>query len=88
MNRLAYAPAATANDAVPAWVDGALKRAVSLNPHKRYDSLSEFLHDLRNPNPAYLRPTPLIERNPLLFWQGLCAVLLTGNIVLLYFATR
>ena len=88
MGKLVYDPASGINSDIPAWVDGALKRAVSLNPHQRYEALSEFLHDLRNPNPSYLRPTPLIERNPLLFWQALSFALLVTNFVLLYFARR
>jgi hypothetical protein len=49
-----------------------LARAVHPDPHKRYESLSEYLFDLRHPNAAYLggRVTPLIERNPLLFWKA------------------
>ena len=34
---------------IPVWVDGALERAVHPNPAKRYDSLSEFVYDLRAP---------------------------------------
>ena len=47
------------------------------NPAKRYDSLSEFLFDLRHPNANYLgaASTPLIERNPLLFWKSTTIVL-------------
>ena len=84
MNKLAYAPASGVDSDVPAWLDGAVRRAVHLDPNKRYDSLSEFLHDLRNPNPAYLRPTPLIERNPLLFWQVLSGALFAVNVVLVF----
>ena len=41
---------------------------------RRYEALSEFVYDLRHPNPALPRRrtrTPLIERNPLLFWRRL-----------------
>ena len=48
-NRLVYRPAAHGDREVPQWVDGTLERAVHPNPHKRYDSLSEFLFDLRSP---------------------------------------
>ena len=43
---------------IPVWVDGALEHAVHPNPAKRYDSLSEFLYDLRTPNANYSRPRP------------------------------
>jgi serine/threonine protein kinase len=84
MGRLAYIPASPVNADVPVWVDGALRRAVHLDPDKRYEALSEFVHDLRTPNPTYLRRTPLIERNPLLVWQALSFVLLCTNVALLY----
>ena len=84
MSKLAYAPASEVNTDIPAWINGALHRAVRLNPHQRYDALSEFLHDLRHPTARYLRATPLIERNPLRFWQGLSVTLLAFNMVLLY----
>lgn len=71
------------NASIPVWVDGAIKRAVQVQPEKRYDSLSEFLYDLSNPNPLYTKDNiPLIERNPLAFWRGLSALLLLGNLVL------
>ena len=55
------------------------------NPFKRYDSLSEFLHDLRHPNANYLgtSSTPLIERNPLLFWKSTTVALALVVILLL-----
>ncbi|MBR1151872.1 bifunctional protein-serine/threonine kinase/phosphatase [Bradyrhizobium sp. JYMT SZCCT0428] len=84
-NRLIYNPASHRDREVPVWVDGTLERAVHPNPYKRYDSLSEFLHDLRHPNANYLgtSSTPLIERNPLLFWKSTTIVLALAIIVLL-----
>src|SRR5581483_7471579 len=68
--KLKYRSALDDNCDIPSWVDGALKRAVHPNPDRRYESLSEFLFDLRQPNPDYLRASiPLIERNPALFWK-------------------
>ena len=54
-----------------------LQRAVHPDPARRYEELSEFVFDLRHPNPKYLNPTaaPLMERNPLLFWKCLCFIL-------------
>src|SRR5215212_8143275 len=73
--KLRYNSALDDNREIPAWVDGALRRAVHPEPYKRYESLSEFTFDLRHPNAKYLNPTPLIERNPLLFWKCLAAIL-------------
>lgn len=70
----------------PAWIDHVLEKAVQPDPYKRYGELSEFVFELRNPNKAYLGPVtvPLIERNPLLFWQGLVVVLIGIILVLLH----
>ena len=75
--RLKFSSAADANPDVPAWIDGALRKAVHPDPYKRYESLSEFTFDLRHPNAKYLDSanTPLIERNPLLFWKATTAIL-------------
>ena len=43
----------TATARFPVWIDGMLEQAVHPDPFKRYDSLSEFLHDLRHPNANY-----------------------------------
>lgn len=84
-SRLRYRPAAHGSREIPVWVDGTLERAVHPNPAKRYDSLSEFLFDLRTPNPKYVvtAASPLIERNPLLFWKSTTVVLALAVIVLL-----
>jgi serine/threonine protein phosphatase PrpC len=81
--RLAYAPARTANAEVPAWIDDVLERAVHVDPYKRHEALSEYLHDLRHPKENYSSSTfkPLLERNPLVFWKVLSLIL--GCVVLL-----
>jgi serine/threonine protein phosphatase PrpC/predicted Ser/Thr protein kinase len=62
---------------IPVWIDETLRKALQTNPYKRYEELSEFLFDLRQPNKAFLnkaRP-PLMERNPVLFWKGVSFIL-------------
>lgn len=56
---------------IPIWIDEVVEKAVNPNPYKRYAALSEFIHDLRRPNLAFLTKTrpPLIERNPVAFWK-------------------
>ena len=83
--KLKYRSLREASPAIPAWVDGAIGKAVHPDPNKRYAELSEFLFDLRHPNAAFLtRPNaPLIERHPLAFWRGLSCVLAMLVLVLL-----
>lgn len=82
--RLCYQPLRHAQRDIPAWIDEVLGKALHPDPSRRYAELSEFVFELRQPNPAFLnraRP-PLLERNPLLFWKGL-SLLLAGAVVAL-----
>jgi eukaryotic-like serine/threonine-protein kinase len=84
---LRYVPSFHHNPMVPIWIDGALKKATSITPGLRYEELSEFLYDLNTPNPSFMRTEdsiPLLQRNPLRFWQGLSAILIIINLILLY----
>ncbi|MBB96694.1 MAG: protein kinase [Rhodobacteraceae bacterium] len=75
--RLTYAPARSEDNAVPDWMDSALRRACHPDPLRRYDALSEFCADLRRPGTTWRadRFVPLAERNPIRFWQGVSAIL-------------
>jgi serine/threonine protein phosphatase PrpC len=81
LGKLRYHPARSENREIPPWIDGALRKAVHPDPNQRYESLSEYIFDLRHPNANYLKAsaTPLIERNPTLFWK--CATLILACIV-------
>ena len=83
--KLKYKPALDDNLEIPAWIDGALKKAVHPDPDKRHGELSEYIYDLRHPNETYLKssPTPLLERNPLAFWRGLSFILACIVVLLL-----
>ena len=74
---LEYIPSFKHQPMVPHWMDGALKKALSLRPESRYQTLSEFLHDLKHPNPEFIeaRNLPLMERDPVSFWKWLSAIL-------------
>ncbi|MGQ0657583.1 MAG: protein kinase domain-containing protein [Chromatiales bacterium] len=71
---------------LPGWMNGALRKAAHPDPARRYQELSEFLHDLRHPNPEFTREVarPPIERHPLLFWKVIAGLLLLVNLILLY----
>jgi len=72
------------NPNVPVWMDGAIEQSVQKNPDMRYETYSEFLYDLSNPNSTHMKTSaPLYERNPIAFWRGLCVVLLIINIALI-----
>lgn len=70
---------------IPEWIDGVLRKAVHPDPAKRYDELSEYVYDLRNPKAEFLNPptVPLLERNPNMVWKGLSLLLAIAVIVLL-----
>ena len=73
---------------IPPWIDAALRKAVHPEPLERYEALSEFVYDLRHPNAALLRRAPLIERNPLIFWKCVSALLMAAVLILLYLQSR
>ena len=75
--KLQYDSLPDQNLEIPAWIDGALRKAVHPDPYKRYGELSEFVFDLRHPNKEFLNRTrpPLLERNPLVFWKGVSFIL-------------
>ena len=60
------------NPHVPLWLEAITSRAISAEPQLRYENYSEMLFELENP--AKVRPfhrpgTPLLERDPLLFFK-------------------
>jgi len=76
-HKLVYASVLDDERTIPAWVDEAIRKAVHPNPYKRYDEITEFVHDLHQPNRAFLHKdrAPLLDRNPVLFWKGLSLIL-------------
>jgi len=72
------------NKRVPVWMDRAIEKAVLKNPLRRYDTFSEFEHDLCVPNAVLMTAeVPLIERDPVAFWRTLSTLLFFVIIVLL-----
>jgi serine/threonine protein phosphatase PrpC/ribosomal protein L39E/predicted Ser/Thr protein kinase len=76
-NKLKYQSALHDDREIPVWLDHALKQAVHINPLKRHQELSELVFDLKQPSKAFLSQTspPLMERDPMVFWQSLCVIL-------------
>jgi len=76
--RWQYRSALDVRKELPQWMDLALRKACAPKPSQRYAALSEFLHDLEVPNQQLLaaeQHKPLIEKNPVRFWQVVSAVL-------------
>jgi len=82
-----YMPARQINKLIPDWLEASLIKGLKKDPQRRYQLLSEFVHDITYPNPQLLvQPTaPLLERNPLGFWRGLSMILLAAIILLLIY---
>lgn len=85
IKRVSYVLARQRLPELPVWIDGALEKAVNKNAERRYHELSEFIHDLANPNDVFLgmASEPLLTRDPLAFWRGLTIISLIVNGLLL-----
>ncbi|MEP7702528.1 hypothetical protein [Paraglaciecola sp. 25GB23A] len=62
-----------------------MAKALQPNPFKRYQELSEFIFELRQPSQASLskaRP-PLVELNPVAVWQMISFILALMIVTLL-----
>ncbi|RDL43199.1 bifunctional protein-serine/threonine kinase/phosphatase [Marinomonas piezotolerans] len=71
---------------VPHWVDETIKKALTIDPQRRYQDVDEFIYDLHHPNRSLIEPTrqPLLQRNPLKFWQSTTAILSIVCLLLSY----
>ena len=85
LRSLRYVPLRHHRPDLPAWVDAVLAKALHPNPAKRQEVISEFIHDLKAPGAQFhqQRTTPLIERNPVLFWKCSTALLTLAVLTLL-----
>ncbi len=84
-HKLTYRSVLEDDREIPAWVDEAIKKSVHPNPQQRYSKLSEFVYDLRHPNSKFVDKTrsPLMERNPVVFWKSVSFFLLVMVVFLL-----
>ena len=82
-----YVPLSRYRSDLPIWLDECLKKALRPNPAYRYEAFSEFESDLHTPGVSLIRQTkqkPLIERNPVLVWQGISVILLALLVLSLF----
>lgn len=68
---LPYTSATVHNPMVPLWMDATLRKALSIRPESRHESMSEFVSFLEHPDPDLVTAAslPLARRHPLLFWK-------------------
>lgn len=87
LGHLRYPPLMLENAAIPAWVDAAIEKALSPDPAARYGDVDEFIHDLHTPGEGgtTIRRPSLMERNPLLCWKSVSAMLFVTSLLLLAF---
>ena len=81
---LRYTPSYEHNPLIPVWLDGAIRKACSVDPQNRYEVLSEFEHDLTHPNDKFLLTEPLakVANRSLTAWK-LTAMALLALVVML-----
>ena len=63
---------------VPAWLNATVLQAISVRPEDRFGDVDELVFELEHGKARAAPlggPRPLIERNPVMFWQLLCVVL-------------
>ncbi|MBC8493893.1 MAG: bifunctional protein-serine/threonine kinase/phosphatase [Candidatus Thioglobus sp.] len=86
--KLSYESTLLQNPNLPIWIDGAIRKACSLDEDKRYEVLSEFLYDLEHPNEKFLKLSkpkkPEAELNKYRLWLAFSFAI---NFVLLLLLT-
>lgn len=73
-----YRPIKTYRKDLPDWLDVVLAKALAPDPANRYQHYSEFISDLNSPQDTLLASPakrPLIERDPVRFWQSVSLIL-------------
>jgi serine/threonine protein kinase len=64
---------------LPAWLDRTIGRAIATNPNDRFEDVLEFMFELEHGadrvSPITTNRLPLYDRNPLLFWKIVAALL-------------
>ena len=82
-----YKPITTYRKDLPRYIDAVLAKALSANPNQRYDHYSEFISSLNSCDISTdTKPNlPLIERDPVKFWQGVSGILFIFLLITAFF---
>jgi serine/threonine protein phosphatase PrpC len=85
-DRLRYQQAATFNPVIPVWFDRALEKGVALSLEERYRSIPQFIRDLTQPNPEFLKDDPIEEKSTssLVFWKLLSGFWFVTFLLVIY----
>lgn len=85
-DRLRYVSAAKINPRIPVWLDRALEKGVDFDLQHRYTTVTEFMQDLRRPNPNFLRDEvkQSTKNSSLLFWQLLSGFWFVTLLLVIY----
>jgi serine/threonine protein kinase/serine/threonine protein phosphatase PrpC len=73
---------------LPFWLDMVLAKATAANPHLRFQAYSELKAELTKPTVSALeeyKNKPILQRNPVLFWQSTTALFCLLWLLLLIF---
>jgi serine/threonine protein kinase len=86
LNRLHYKSIRDSGRTIPMWADEAIRKAIHPVRSHRYREPAEFIYELRHPNAKYLLNTrpPILERDPVMVWQGVSLILAVIVVVLLF----
>ncbi|MCY0966543.1 bifunctional protein-serine/threonine kinase/phosphatase [Parathalassolituus penaei] len=79
-----YKPLRSHRPDLPLWLDLALQKAMHPSVRQRYEAFSEFRTDLFQPNESLLAlhtRQPLMQRDPLIFWQAVSVIWATAALV-------
>lgn len=74
------------NNNIPFWLDAVLLRSISIDTNLRYSNYSRMLYELENPlkvKAFYDKNTPILKKDPLLFYKYGFFLLLISNFILL-----
>ncbi len=85
-DQLRYTEASSYNPVIPEWFDGALKKGTSFNVEERYRTIDDFMQDLLQPNPEFLKADPVVQKsaNTLMFWKLLSGFWFVTFLLLIY----
>lgn len=82
-----YKPLTTYRKDLPQYIDLVLAKALNANPNHRYDHYSEFISALDSSDILIKSQAnlPLIERDPVKFWQGISGILFVLLLMITFF---